>query len=247
LKTFAEQLAALGLLQGVDLQVDQLDEEMRLIPKQISKIEKQITKAQAKLETHQQNLSEYQKKRLKMETELEDAEKRISDDKVKLMNIKTNTEYAALLKEIDNIEKANDERSEDILLLMEQMDQIEMEVKKATLQYNEATQVIEQQATTHKDRLAAIPAEIGKFNKQKASLTADLHKDLVARYLDLRTIRGGLAIVKVNGFLCAGCNMSIPHQVVNRLQRNEELIFCPSCQRILYWAGETRINEPTES
>ncbi len=247
MKTFVEQLAALGLLQGVDLQVDQLEEEMKLIPKQISKIEKQITIAQAELESHKQNLSEYQKKRVKMEVELEDAEKRISDDKVKLMNIKTNTEYAALLKEIDNIEKANDERSEDILLLMEQMDQVEMEVKKATMQYNEATSVIEQQASKHKNRLVAIPAEIDKLNKKKANLAVDLHKDLIARYLDLRTIRGGLAIVKVNGFLCAGCNMSIPPQVVNRLQRNEELIFCPSCQRILYWAGEKRINELTES
>ncbi len=243
MKTFADQIIILGRLQEVDNQVDHLEDEKKRIPQLISKIENQITNAQIELEKRQKILKDLQDKRLKMETELEDAEKRISDDKSKLMKIKTNTEYAALLKEIEQLEKANDERSEDILLLMEQIDQIEMEVKKAKIQYDDAKKVIDQQAAKHKDRLTAIPEEIEEFNRQKNSLTVDLAKELIDRYTSLRKIRAGLAIVKANSFICAGCNMSIPPQVVNRLQRNEELIFCPSCQRILYWEGEARINE----
>jgi len=32
-----------------------------------------------------------------------------------------------------------------------------------------------------------------------------------------------------------GCNMKIPPQLFNEVQRSEAIIVCPSCNRILYW------------
>jgi len=35
---------------------------------------------------------------------------------------------------------------------------------------------------------------------------------------------------------CSGCNMKLPPQLYNILQRVESVEQCPSCQRIIYWS-----------
>ncbi len=50
--------------------------------------------------------------------------------------------------------------------------------------------------------------------------------------------RGGLAVVEVRAGTCQGCHMNVPPQLFNQIQRNEQVILCPNCQRMLYWRPE---------
>ena len=45
----------------------------------------------------------------------------------------------------------------------------------------------------------------------------------------------GLAVVSVRGGTCQGCNMNIPPQLYNVLQRGLSIETCPSCHRLIYW------------
>jgi hypothetical protein len=44
-----------------------------------------------------------------------------------------------------------------------------------------------------------------------------------------------LAVVSVRNGTCQGCNMNIPPQLYNVLQRGQTIETCPSCHRIIYW------------
>ena len=44
----------------------------------------------------------------------------------------------------------------------------------------------------------------------------------------------GKAIVAATNFVCKGCNMAVPPNIVNYLMQGDRLIVCKSCQRILY-------------
>jgi predicted nucleic acid-binding Zn-ribbon protein len=35
--------------------------------------------------------------------------------------------------------------------------------------------------------------------------------------------------------ICNGCNVNIPPQMYNELQRCKSVKLCPNCQRIIYW------------
>ena len=48
-------------------------------------------------------------------------------------------------------------------------------------------------------------------------------------------MRRGLAVVSVRNGTCQGCNMNIPPQLYNVLQRGVTVETCPSCHRIIYW------------
>jgi hypothetical protein len=52
-----------------------------------------------------------------------------------------------------------------------------------------------------------------------------------------------VAIVAVRNAVCQGCNMNIPPQVYNELQRCDSLRYCPSCFRIIYWQDQDERSE----
>lgn len=237
-----EQMKCLGQLQEIDKNLDRLTKEQENIPKLIETIQEKISTAQAHLDSRTGALKALQKKRLAKEKKMEESEKRITDDKVKMMSLKTNVEYAALTKEIEQAGKSVDACAEDILILMEKIEHSEVEIKKSEALYEDAKTSIDQETATHRERLEEIPKELDTSAERKGNLVEGLPPDLLKRYENLRKQRQGLAIVKANDQVCYGCNMSIAPQVINRLQRHEELIFCASCQRILYWDGEGRIN-----
>jgi predicted nucleic acid-binding Zn-ribbon protein len=55
------------------------------------------------------------------------------------------------------------------------------------------------------------------------------------QYKFLKGKRNGTAVAPAAEGFCQACHMQIPPQLYNELQRNDHLIACPSCHRILYF------------
>ena len=76
--------------------------------------------------------------------------------------------------------------------------------------------------------------KIAAIRGERDSLTRDVRPEVLKRYSGIR-IRRGLAVVGVRNGTCQGCNMNIPPQLYNVLQRGTSIETCPSCHRIIYW------------
>ncbi len=69
--------------------------------------------------------------------------------------------------------------------------------------------------------------------KKGRELPALWKRNLLKKYETVRQARGN-AIAEVKNGSCTGCHMAIPPQLSIRVLKQEELITCPNCQRILY-------------
>ena len=58
-------------------------------------------------------------------------------------------------------------------------------------------------------------------------------RDILNQYKTIRNKRG-TGIVQVKGLVCGGCNMIIPTFMIDKLNDNNEILYCESCGRILY-------------
>jgi hypothetical protein len=47
--------------------------------------------------------------------------------------------------------------------------------------------------------------------------------------------RGGVAVAEARDGICTICHVRLRPQVFNTIRRNDEIIQCDSCQRILYF------------
>ena len=84
-------------------------------------------------------------------------------------------------------------------------------------------------------RIADIRQHRQTLEKERREIAGEIESQYLAMYE--RVHKGhpdGVAIVAANNYVCTGCNMTLPPNIVNHLMGNEKLIVCPSCQRILY-------------
>ena len=89
-----------------------------------------------------------------------------------------------------------------------------------------------------RDTIGRLGAAIERDRSRRTELVEGVDGELRRRYEMIFSRRGGVAVVAVRGGTCQGCHMHVPPQLFNQIQRNEQLILCPNCQRMLYWQPE---------
>jgi predicted nucleic acid-binding Zn-ribbon protein len=242
-----EQLELLAKLQEKDRILADLKLQICQGPERIGKLERQMAAHQEALEAHKKQLEETRKTQRQYEAELEEAAEHIARSKSKLLTIKTNKEYQALLKEIEDANRVNAEKEEKILECMEEIERLNQVLR------DEETTLLDEQAKFERDK-RVVEAEVGEAQgrfsaeeKQRAEMADIVDPQLLARYEHLKVRHGGMAVALVENTTCSGCNLNIPPQMYNELQRRDSLKFCPHCDRIIYWkdsnAGSGHMSE----
>jgi hypothetical protein len=184
-----------------------------------------------------------QKQLREMEAEVTDLEEGITASRQRLMDIGKELELKAMLKEIAFREDQRDQKETRVLELLEKV-----EAKKQAIAAQDET--LQQLQTVYDRRSADVAAQVDELEKQRAalvgkrdSLRQGLPAPLLKRYEFILRRRNGSAISEVRAGVCLGCHMNILPQQFIDLQKGEEIIQCPHCQRILYWLGEEEEEE----
>ena len=76
-----------------------------------------------------------------------------------------------------------------------------------------------------------------KQMERREALTKQIEARLFKLYDTLKEKRRGVGVVNVKSETCQGCFLNIPPQMYIEVQKNNALIQCPNCNRILYWDG----------
>jgi predicted nucleic acid-binding Zn-ribbon protein len=166
---------------------------------------------------------------------LQEENRKAIDKRMRMNRIKNIKELQALQREIDQIKQGNSQLEGELLAVMEAL-----ETKGAAHQQSEAElKGLEEGWSGKKEELEAQIAEIdqavAETYKARAEIAAQLSGDLIGRYELIFSRRGGMAVVALSEGICGGCHMNIPPQLWNEIIRNDKLILCPNCHRILYY------------
>ncbi|KAF0108685.1 MAG: hypothetical protein FD146_571 [Anaerolineaceae bacterium] len=73
-----------------------------------------------------------------------------------------------------------------------------------------------------------------KFEAERQAIVASLPADLLARYEALRQQRRGVAVATVTDNTCAACGSGLTPALAQSVRMAGEMVFCPTCGRILY-------------
>jgi hypothetical protein len=74
--------------------------------------------------------------------------------------------------------------------------------------------------------------------ERKEALSKQIESKLLKLYHTLKEKRHGVGVVNVKHETCQGCFVNVPPQMFIEVQKNNALIRCPNCNRILYWDGD---------
>ena len=235
--TLQNTLRLLIELQEIEKKVRTLTEQKARAPIQIAMMKEEESKAAVRVEEKQEMFKSAQRLRKELEREVEDLEGRHKKSKQRLLEVKSNKEYQATLKEIDDIEDLIRRREDRILEQMEVAESVANEVREYERLLSEARKRLGQEGTQLEKEAAKADTFIASLEKEKERLKPQIPVETWQKYQLLSANRGGIALAPVNQSTCQVCHMNLPPQLFIDLQRNEKMMYCPNCQRILYWVG----------
>ena len=227
-----KQLLALAEEDGI---IRQLRLDYEEIPARIHQLESKVNGAQQALDECTNRVLAVEDRKKQAEEELEEIRTNIAKSNSKRSLVKTNREYWASMKEVEDLKAQMKTKEEDVLSVLEELESLGNE----KVGFAEALEAIKPDFETEindlKQKLEKAQAEIDKRQETRGKLTQKVERDLLERYEALTNSRGGIALAGVRDGICMACNMLIPPQVYNELLRNDQLLTCPNCQRIIYW------------
>ena len=241
-----ETLQLLIELQEIERKIKILAEHKARAPKEIAAMKKKEKEAEARLEDKKMMLESGKKLRRDLEGEVEDLEGRKTKSKQKLLEVKSNKEYQASLKEIDDIEELVRGREDQIIEQMESADDLDRQIREHKLLVVEASKKLEEEGAQLEKEAKKADALIMSLEEQKEQLKPKIPSDLLNKYRFLRDKRAGVALAPVNRGTCGVCHMNLPPQTFIDLQRNEKMMNCPNCLRIIYWTGHEAYKQSSQ-
>lgn len=232
-----DELERLVDLQRLDSEIAELEAAAAAIPGQIRAMEEQLLHTKAALDEATAETEKLQKLRRQKERDLEEANREFKKRQSRLYEIKTNQEYSAVLKEIDGLKQKVSTLEEEILVLLDQIDAAVKDRAKEEegFRFKEAEYLRDKQQRG--GELREIQGRLAKLQGARKGRSKGVEASLLQQYLRLLKIRAGLAVAPASGGSCEGCHVALTPQLYNEVRRNEEILTCERCGRILYWKG----------
>lgn len=222
-------------LQELDRRVAELTREISSLPKHIAEIEKKLESHQRKLEADRAALTANQKDRKRLEAEIQVQEQKISKLKEQMQGAKTNEQYRAFQHEIDFCEKEIRRCEDRILDLMTESEPLEKNVKAAEGALKEEKLQVDGEKQSARERTAADKAQLNELQADRKAITSQLAPHVLSNYERIRKGRGGIAVAEAVDGRCSKCHISLRLQFFQDLKRGEQVMYCESCSRILYY------------
>lgn len=232
-----QQLSLLIQLQEIDLKVRRLSEQQKRFPEMQASFEQRRAQNKEELEKAGEALTAAQKSKRDRDKDLEAGVQKVEKLKARTSEIKNNKEYTALLKEIETAEKENKAIEDEILVLMEKIDAAASQIGAAETRAREEDAAIAADQKEQEAAFATVEAELKEALARRHEATAGVQPQVLSQYQKLLGSKAGMAVAEARGKACSGCYMSIPPQVFVNVKKNESVITCPNCGRILYYKG----------
>ncbi|MFH1454346.1 MAG: C4-type zinc ribbon domain-containing protein [Armatimonadota bacterium] len=221
-------------LQKIDLELDDKVEQVNALDSG-EKRKKQIEAAVEKTDAFKNHIEVLRKQAKEYEAEIQSKEEQIKNiDKQLYSGRNTNSkELMSWQQEVDYIKSQKKQIEDKMLKSMEEAESFEGKVKVAE-------ELIEKAKKEHEETVKKYNEELGKFNENIAQIQdrrkvvlEGIEEEELQKYEQMRSRKGGLAVVKIEGDCCGGCFINLPKNIIDKA-KERSIVYCGNCGRILY-------------
>ena len=231
------ELERLVKLQEIETRAAEAQRHIADAPLKIATLDAKLTAARDGVTAARQAIADNQSHRRTLDKDLIAAQQRLSKYKEQLMAVKTNDEYHAMQHQITAAEAEVGRVEEQVIVNMMDADElaIRLKVAEATLKSDEAS--IARERSAIEADVAEQQSVAAQMERDRATVVPHMSRVALDMFQRVLKARQGIAVAQAISGHCSICHVRLRPQVYNTIIRNEEIVQCDSCQRILYFAG----------
>jgi len=225
-------------LQKIDGILDKEENKKETLPLNMVKIKKEIKEVTNKLKSKSEEFKNSKIKMKRVELDLKEKTNKIEKHQEDLFGGKISDikELKQLQKLVAKYKEEKNGIEEDLLVLMEEAENF----NKIIISLREDLKKKEEKFKKCKEETSEIILEtikeIKTLNDKRKALIGEIEDiRFFKQYELLRKDKGGNVILEIDDTICPGCYLDLPSDVIYHLKRDQSMVICPNCSRILIW------------
>jgi len=238
-----ETIKQLQVIQELDATIRDLRQQLNELPRRKEEINKQINEKSGEIETVQAALDNLRKEKDDQEKLLFIEQEKLKKQKARLSgtSLRNPGAYYANQREVEKLKKDIDAMEATLLESMQNIEENQNKLEQLERERQELYQSFTEISQEVDSRIDAISGELEEELKRRKELAENVEPQTLAFYERIQGRFPGGAICRAVNEMCTGCYMQIPPQTFNELQKQDAIITCPACQRILYYITEEEL------
>ncbi len=230
-----EQIDILVKLQKIETEINSTKSVLDDVPQKLGSLDARLTEFEQIMADEESQLDDLKKTYRSHNSDVETNLSTIQKNQEKLQAIKSNKEYQALLKGIEELKKQNSKIEDGMIQYLERMEEIEKSIQARKDEYTQLKKQTEKEKKAMEKKAAEGKKRLARLDTDWNNVSKTVGSGLLEKFVTIKSQGGGIALVPVKDAVCCGCNMNIPAQMYNELQRLDSLRHCPHCQRMIYY------------
>jgi uncharacterized protein len=228
-------LERLIALQRLDSAADAARRRLAEEPEREKALEARLDTARQRVAHAKEQLTANQTARREIDKEVAVHQGRLSKYREQAMAVKTNVEFHAIQKEIGHAQSEIKTHEDKMLERMLEADDLTAAAKKAEADLAAEQNAVNADRQAMSAEHAALQASLEQAAAERAGLVTAMDKQTLAIFELVSSRRHGVAVAEARDGICTICHVRLRPQVFNNVRRNEEIVQCDSCNRILYF------------
>lgn len=228
-----EQLVALAKLGRIDASTQDLDRELKEIPKEVEGLRESVGLLEGLLSRERNQLEEAQRLRDQQDTLLKESNDNVARTKSKSAKAKNAREAEAVEKELESIRRTIKDREAERDKLNTAIAQVQASLSQHETEFAGLKELLATKDADAQKRMGELNAQRNEALSGRGDLLPLIPKDILPRYDAIRG-RRLTGVAEVKDGICQGCRMAVRPMQYIVVQREEGIERCAHCQRYLY-------------
>jgi predicted nucleic acid-binding Zn-ribbon protein len=248
---------ALVKLYQVDQKLREAQGRLDATTKNVRVQERRVKDLTDRIHATSTSLKENQAKGHNLDLDLKSRDAHIEKLRTQQQQAKNNKEYQAFLVEINTGKVDRNKVEEEAIKVLGEVEKLQGELKEMNAQLEGEKSKLTTMQGEITDKTAAIRAEIDAIKPERETAANAVPKQAREAFDRLADRFDGEAMSPLikpdrrrEEYACSACMMDLVRDIYNKLHTRDQLVFCPSCQRILYIPDElppeTAVHRPKE-
>ena len=228
-------LERLIALQKLDSTADAARKQLASEPEHERVLEARLEAARQEVAAAKDRVAVNKSARAALEKDVAVQQGRLSKFREQGMAVKTNQEFHAIQHEITFAQTEIKKLEDTMLERMMEADDLAAALKSAEAQLAAETKAIDAERKSGSAAHIEMQATLERIATERAALVSSLDKQVLNTFEAVSRKRNGIAVAEARDGVCTICHVRLRPQVFNTVRRNEEIVQCDSCNRILFF------------
>ena len=231
-------LEKLIALQKIDSEIYGAQKKLASEPERLKALDAKVDAGRQSVTDAKARLATNKSARGELEKSIAVHQGRLSKYREQAMNVKTNQEYHAIQHEMSFAQAEIKTLEDKELELMMEADEIAAAVKQSETTLATDQKTVDAEKKTIATESADQQAVVSRLQAERAGVVSGITAPVMSIFDRVSRVRQGVAMAEARDGICVVCHVRMRPQVFMTVRRNDEIMQCESCQRILYFVPQ---------